>query len=195
MTRSTHPAAFAWNEAVIIRAICRQVLQRKCLLLVDNCNWTGHECDVLGVTQDLRIIDIEAKISRADFKADAAKDKWWHRQSWRDQQAGAPRVHRDWPPRVWKHYYAAPAEIWRPELLPLAASPASGVILLRERDGVVTASVERRAKPCADAQRITAADAIDIARLANLRMWETADVCWRQGAELRAWRAECAEAS
>ena len=187
-------STFEWSEGVIIRAICRQVLQRKCLLLVDNCNWTGHECDVLGVTQDLRIIDIEAKISRADFKADAKKDKWWHHQSWRDQVDGVPRVHRDWPPRVWKHYYAMPVAIWRPELLPMAASPASGVILLRERDGVVTASVERRAKPCADAQRISAADAIDIARLANLRMWETSDACWRANAELRRLREAAAAA-
>lgn len=166
-----------WTEAKIINAISRQVLQCKCLLLVDNCNWTGHECDVLGVTQDLRIIDVEAKISRADFRADAKKDKWWHRLTAAEAAArGVGLWERgdrvDHPPKVWKHYYAMPAEIWKPEMLSMAASPASGVILLRERGGVIVASVERRAVPNAHAARLTAANAVDIARLASLRMWE-----------------------
>jgi hypothetical protein len=63
-----------WSEYNIARAIALQTLARKCVVLVDNCNWTGHECDVLGVTTDLRIIDVEVKISRADLKADAKKD-------------------------------------------------------------------------------------------------------------------------
>jgi hypothetical protein len=50
-----------WSESTIARAISLQTLQRRCVLLVDNCSWTGHECDVLGVTTDLRIIDIEIK--------------------------------------------------------------------------------------------------------------------------------------
>lgn len=176
----TVAAAFRWDEATIIRAISRQVLQRKCLLLVDNCNWTGHECDVLGVTQDLRIIDIEAKISRADFRADAKKDKWWHRLTAAEAHVrGVSMWERgdrvDHPVRVWKHYYAMPADIWKPEMLSMAASPASGVILLRERAGLITASVERRATPNPQAERLTPSNAIDIARLANLRMWEAYD--------------------
>lgn len=181
VSESSAPAAsstFAWSESIIIRTISRQVLQSKCILLVDNCNWTGHECDVLGVTQDLRIIDIEAKISRADFKADAKKDKWWRRLTYAEAQErgvsmwdfkGDPLQH---PQKVWKHYYAMPAEIWKPEMLSMAASPASGVILLRERGGLITASVERRAVPDPNAERLTAESAIDIARLANIRMWE-----------------------
>jgi len=62
------------NAHAIARAIALQTLARRCVVLVDNCNWTGHECDVLGVTTDLRIIDVEIKISRADFRADAAKE-------------------------------------------------------------------------------------------------------------------------
>lgn len=69
-----------WNEGMIARAISLQTLNRRCVLLVDRCNWTGNECDVLAVTVDLRVIDVEIKISRADLKADAAKDKWWIRQ-------------------------------------------------------------------------------------------------------------------
>jgi len=56
-----------WSEHKIARAIALQTLAKKCVVLVDNCNFTGYECDVLAVTQDLRIIDIEVKISRADL--------------------------------------------------------------------------------------------------------------------------------
>ena len=64
-----------WNEGLIARAISLQTLQRKCVVLVPNCNWTGHECDVLAVTTDLRIIDVEVKISRADFRPMRARTR------------------------------------------------------------------------------------------------------------------------
>lgn len=161
-----------WNEHMIARAIALQTLARKCVVLVDNCNWTGYECDVLGVTTDLRIIDVEVKISRGDLKADAAKDKWWHRLSWRAE--GPPRL-REHPPKVWKHYYALPKDIWKPELLACLPSPASGVLLLREgKSSAMPFVVEcvRRSTPAKDAYRLTPAQAVDVARLANLRMWE-----------------------
>lgn len=181
-----------WNEFVIARAIAVQTLARKCVVLVDNCNWTGHECDVLGVTTDLRIIDVEVKISRADLKADAKKDKWWSRtflgygpreevrdSAGRLQMVRQPSLYdekpRQHPPKVWKHYYAMPADIWKPELLDCMPSQASGVILMREQRNSVTpvaAEVVRRAKPAKDAYRLQPSQVLDIARLANLRMWE-----------------------
>lgn len=165
-----------WTEHVIARAIALQTLARKCVVLVDNCGWTGHECDVLALTTDLRIIDVEVKISRADLKADAGKDKWWHRYGWQQyQNSPPPAVARLHPPKVWKHYYAMPADIWKPELLATLPSKASGVLLLREQRNATTpivVSVERRATPNREATRITPASALDIARLANLRMWE-----------------------
>ncbi|WP_342617204.1 hypothetical protein [Rhodoferax sp. GW822-FHT02A01] len=162
-----------WNEGMIARAISLQTLARKCVVLVDNCNWTGHECDVLGVTTDLRIIDVEVKISRSDLKADAKKDKWWHRVSygWVD---GPPRPVTH-PRKVWKHYYALPAEIWKPELLDCLPSTSSGVLLLRQGgwpQPPVIVSCERRATPAKDAYRLKPEEVMDIARLANLRMWE-----------------------
>lgn len=57
-----------WSEQSIARAIALQTLARKCVVLIDNCSWTGYECDVLAVTTDLRVIDVEVKISRADLK-------------------------------------------------------------------------------------------------------------------------------
>jgi len=175
-----------WNEHTIARAISLQLLQRKCIVMVPNCSWTGHECDVLAVTTDLRIIDIEVKISRSDLKADAGKDKWWHRLNYSQavqagrQQPGQPwdpyahRMPREWPRKVWKHYYALPADIWTDELMARLPSPRSGVLLLREGRGTVPVVVEcrRRATPDKDAAKLTAEQAVDIARLANLRMWD-----------------------
>lgn len=164
-----------WSEGKIARAIALQTLARKCVVLVDRCNWTGHECDVLGVTTDLRLIDVEVKISRADFKADAKKDKWWHRQGWAWNEPRPDPVHRDWPPKVWKHYVAMPAELWDVALFEFMPSPASGLLLVREQRSSTTpiaVQCERRATPNKDAGRVTPAQAVDIARLANLRMWE-----------------------
>lgn len=181
-----------WSEHLLARAVALQVLNRKCLVLVDNCIWTGHECDVLGVTRDLRIIDVEIKISRADLKADAKKEKWWHRQylgqgprtelhnaSGKLIGIHSPPIYdsqpRVWPPKVWKHYYCFPKDLWVPELANHLPSQESGVLLFyRQRNShtPIAMTVERSAKPNKQAEKITPADAIDIARLANLRMWE-----------------------
>lgn len=165
-----------WNEYTIARAISRQTLARKCLVLVDNCNWTGHECDVLGVTMDLRIIDVEVKISRADLKADAKKDKWWHRVGYGWDEDRPEPVALTHPPKVWKHYYALPKEIWKPELLDCLPSASSGVLLLKHYTDLgkdlIWVTCERRATPAKDAYRLKPAQVMDISRLANLRMWE-----------------------
>jgi len=166
-----------WDERKIGRAVCRQVLLSKCIVLVENTSWTGHECDLLGVTMDLRVIDVEVKISRADLKADAAKDKWWHRRAgWLYGTEPPPRPRewpREWPPKVWKHYYALPRDLWDVALFDALPSPNSGVLLMTERsNGAITIAVERRATPNRDAERLSPADVLDVARLANLRMWD-----------------------
>jgi hypothetical protein len=178
-----------WSEYSIARAIALQTLARRCVVLVDNCNWTGHECDVLAVTKDLRIIDVEVKISRADLKADARKDKWWHRQllgyaerkETYNEAGRLVRVERpavydvkalQHPQKVWKHYYAMPADIWKPEFLDCLPSTASGVLLLRAMRSRIDVECIRRATPDRDAHKLTPAQVINIARLANLRMWE-----------------------
>ena len=179
-------AATPWSERMLARAVALQVLERKCLVLVDNCSWTGHECDVLAVTRDLRIIDVEIKISRADLKADAKKEKWWHRRNnWAFSSANAggfakvgppaPDTQLELPQRVWKHYYAFPKELWKPELLDALPSKSSGVLLFYRQASAITPlamTVHRRATPDKGAERITPADALDIARLASLRMWD-----------------------
>lgn len=160
------------NERVIATLVAREILRRRCVVLVDNCAWTGHECDVLAVTHDFRIIDVEIKMTRADLKADAAKDKWWHRLY---VPVGQPRndQRRDWPPRIWKHYFAVPADMWDAHLLTFLPSPASGVITVANGSrGIAFAEVVRRAKPNPNAKRLDHAQVLDIARLANLRMWD-----------------------
>lgn len=129
------------------------------------------------MTTDLRIIDVEVKISRADLRADAGKAKWWHHRGYNPHhEPTPPGVLREHPPRVWKHYYAMPASIWEPGLLDCLASPASGVLLVDvTRHGYIFARCERRAKPARDAYRLTNQQVMEIARLANLRMWSAYD--------------------
>lgn len=199
-----------WNEHSIARAIALQTLARKCVVLVDNCNWTGHECDVLAVTNDLRIIDVEVKISRSDLKADAKKDKWWHRyynhtyeevtlpSGRKYQRQVQQRTALTHPHKVWKHYYALPANIWKPELLDCLPSAASGVLLLREQRNSHTplaVHVERRATPAKDAFRLKPEQVMDIARLANLRMWEAYRRAGESAAQASALRQSVAEAA
>ncbi len=163
---------------MIARALAMDTFQRRHLVVTPNTSWTGEECDLLVVTKDLRIIDIEIKISRADLKADAAKDKWYMRWDGRvdgfDDEGNKVRRVRPWPAKVWKHYYAIPEEIWADELAESLPSPASGVILLRRSDSgePVIARIVRPAKPCRKAKQITAENALDIARLASIRMWQ-----------------------
>lgn len=163
-----------WTEASIGSALARQTFKGG-LCIVPNCNWTGHECDLLVVTDKLYAVDVEIKISRADLKADARKDKWWQQTaSWRWGETRPPPVHRDWPPRVWKHYYALPRALWKPELLDCLGSSASGVILIAGDPArrIAETQVVRRAKPNADAKPLGAAAVAHVARLASLRMWD-----------------------
>jgi hypothetical protein len=179
------------TETSIARALAMQYFNRKYLVVVPNCSWPGSECDVLCVTENLRIIDVEIKISRSDLKADAKKCKWWEsrilgygeevvkehagRLVSRHRPALYEKTARQWPQKVWKHYYAMPKEIWKPELADSMPSKASGILLLSEQayDGKLIATCERRAMPCKDAEKLSPAAAVDIARLASLRMWES----------------------
>ena len=165
----------AWTEGTIGAALARQTFKGG-LVVVPNCTWTGHECDLLVVTEKLMLVDVEVKISRADLKADAKKDKWWRRTAtWRPGETRPDPVHRDWPPKVWKHYYALPRAIWKPELMDILASTASGVILLgteRHPDQFVVDLI-RKPQPNRDAKPIDAGSVAAIARLASLRMWDS----------------------
>lgn len=153
------------------------------VLVVPNCTWAGNETDMLIIEPNLRLIDVEIKVSRADLKADAKKDKWWHSRPWSKRHL--PREPRAWPAKVWKHYYAFPRELWTDDLAQHLPA-ASGILLvyalkaehIRDRGGLgkygvgqLHCTVQRRAKPNKDAKPINANDAVDLARLCSLRMW------------------------
>ena len=141
-----------------------------------------------GGHREPRLIDVEIKISRADLKADAAKAKWWHQR-----YVGAPRrvearrarapdsTSQHLRPRIRAAHLATQgleallrdaADIWSDDLLGSLGSPASGVLLLADAGGELRIRVRRPAKPCRGAEPISPAAAVDIARLASLRMWD-----------------------
>jgi len=168
-----------WSEQSIARAICMQIFKGS-LMMVPNCNWTGNECDLLVIDKTLRIIDLEIKISRADFKCDAKKDKWWshydreidgNMKAWND--AGRPRRAREWPQKVWKHYFVMPKEIWDDSLLEFLPSESCGVLLISEYQGEIHIHVKKMAKPNIKSDKIAPETCVDIGRLAAFRMWES----------------------
>jgi hypothetical protein len=159
------------HESEIILALSQQFFKNRILMAVDHCYWTGHECDVLGVTKCLKLIDIEIKVSRSDFRADRRKDKWWHDTYYK----GDKRVsQRDWPPKVWKHYFVMPREIFSKDLVKDLPSRNCGIILAHKPPSfssvVLTAYRGARANP--DPKRLTAENMADIGRLISLRLWE-----------------------
>lgn len=146
------------------------------LCVIDRCTRLGSECDLLVVTTNLRAIDCEVKISRADLKADRKKDKWFDfpRGRWIDgRREQPPPVPRDWPRNVWKHYYAVAAPIWRDDLLE-HCQPKSGVVTVELRpDGSLRhIDVKRRCVANRNDTPLKPDVIVDIARLASLRMWD-----------------------
>src|SRR5687767_1522309 len=66
-----------WTETTMARAIIHSQLFARQLLIVPNCTWAGHESDLLAIDpRNMKLVEIEIKISRADLLADAKKDKW-----------------------------------------------------------------------------------------------------------------------
>jgi hypothetical protein len=142
------------------------------LCVLDRCLWPGSECDLLVLTKTLRVIDVEIKISRADLKADRAKNKWFDFPEWGARAKGATKTEREWPRKVWKHYYAVAAPIWRDDLLE-HCKPKSGVLVVHLRDNgrLHHITVKRRVTANRDYEPVSMNDVVDIARLASHRMW------------------------
>lgn len=158
----------------VTRLVAAHLFQRSAVLIVPECGWTGHECDALVVTRQLKIIDLEIKRSRADLLADLKKDKWWRHdiKSW-DPRTWSYKTRRSlsWPPQVWKHWYAVEKPAWRADLLPRLPE-ASGVIVFECRYRSISASVIRQPQPNRRAEVLDSASLIDLCRLSNLRLWD-----------------------
>lgn len=164
-----------WTERRIAAHLQRHVFGNA-LMVVPNTAWTGAECDLLVVHKSGRLIDVEIKISRADFRADQLKDKWWHRMPHKARQHDERgwRAHI-WPDKIWRHYYVIPHELWNPDLLS-HISPASGVITLRRvGGGHIRHEVQRRVRCNPAAQPVTTSQALDIARYCSFRLWSALD--------------------
>lgn len=163
-----------WTAAQIARALYHQFFRQRHMIVVPNCYFAGHEADMLVVHRNLKLIDVEIKISRADLKADLSKNKWWTRPDfW--VAPNAVGVRREWPPRIWRHYFVAPVDIWKPELLD-SIPAASGVIVIdADRYGTPKVKSVRRARSNPDAKPAEARDIVDLGRLANMRMWDALD--------------------
>lgn len=164
-----------WSEREIARNLFWHTFRSKHLVIVPNCCWPGSECDLLIVRNDLRLMDVEIKISRADLKADIHKDKWLEPHNYKKHGFGPdfkqPRATVSHPQKIWKHYYALPDEIWTGELL--ESIPAvSGIILLRNGATQPWLRIVRQAKPNSAAGPITAEDVCAIAKSQACRMWE-----------------------
>lgn len=171
-TANEKAGSVKWDETLIARRLAVNFFNRKYLIVVPNCNWPGNETDLLVITENMRIIDIEIKISRSDLKADGKKDKWFHHWDWKidgPRRHDSDRRSREWPMHAWKHYYCLPTNIWDRSLLNSLPSAKSGVLLINDSSPMI--SVERKATANKDAKKISPEDAVDIARLASLRMW------------------------
>lgn len=151
-----------WTADRIARILQQNTF--KAHAVIPNCYWPGDECDLLVVDDQRRLLDVEIKISRADFKADAAKSKWWDRVRWNRPDVGGPR---EWPRRVARHYFAMPADIWKDDLVKSLPSQACGIILV----GKHSAWVERRAKANPEPYVLTADDLHDLLRASMVRIW------------------------
>lgn len=179
-------ATHKWSAARLGNFLTRFTFNRGVLIVVPECYWAGHEADLLVVdSKTMKLIDVEIKISRADLKADVGKAKWWHRDlpyhdadgkwiDWHERQ----KIHtclpepRLWPPKIWKHYYCMPAEIWEPGLVDVIPKHSGILLVSGDPDDYNLVKSHRKAIANKEAKPITPQQALDIARLAGLRLWE-----------------------
>lgn len=179
------------SELTLAAALARGYFD-DCLCSLDNCQQTGFETDLLVVDKRMRVIDVEIKLSRADLKRDRDKSKW--RYEWKtNPKNGRPTLQRvqsetpaDWPAGAWKHFVAAPAEIWNDKLF-AHMSPASGLLLIEDRTPEPAhwrVLLHRKAQPN-KAVKPLAIDAMrQIARLQTFRLWAAYKAAGWVGAEV-----------
>lgn len=164
-----------WTARELAKSLHLNVFRARYLVVCPNCHFTGHECDLLAVRADLRLVDVEIKISRQDLKADKHKEKWLKPLEWlRWGETRGPREPVPYPPKIWKHYYALPKAIWTDELLE-EIQPISGILLIKDWGDRPYMTVKRQAKPNKEAKAIEPRDLCKIAKLTSDRMWSAYD--------------------
>lgn len=164
-----------WTADRVAHACLHQFMDRSAVI-IPNCYFTGYEADLLVVdSRSLKLIDIEIKVDRSDLKADISKDKW-NISRWVSENGVSTRkeFRREFAPKVWKHYFAMPAALWKPELEDFIPK-TSGVITFSDykySGSGTQVKVVRRAKTNPEAKAISDRDVFNLGRLANLRYWE-----------------------
>lgn len=166
-----------WTAREVCRQLYIQAFHGRYLVVCPNTYWPGSETDLLVVRRDLRLMEVEIKVSRADLRVDARKEKWfdvhWNPkpgERWVHPSLRARTV-RSHPRRIWKHYYCMPESVWK-DGLDEGIAPASGIILLRDHRDRPGAILERQAKAAKVADRITLEELTDIARVQSWKMWQ-----------------------
>jgi len=164
-----------WTAREISRSLFWNTFSQRHLVVAPNCHAAGYEADLLIVRHDLRLMDVEIKISRKDLKEDKTKDKWFKEWDFAAHGWRSPRPEErepvGHPNKIWKHYYALPEEIWDEKLWP-DIQPNSGVILIRSNSAIRPwLRILKQAKPNRAAQPIGLDEFKKIANSLSFRMW------------------------
>jgi len=139
---------------------------RRCVA-VPNVSWglLPWEADLLVLNSSGYLYEVEIKVSIADLKRDRAKGKW-------------RRVSRAPTDLLRAMWFAMPAEVWAHKDAAEVVPEHAGVIVVDpfaplkfERSRVV-----REAKPNRSAQKVSAADKFQLARLGVMRFWSQKDL-------------------
>ena len=162
-----------WTEREIGYCLARGLFASRAVVLVPECTYPGHECDILVVERGCRLIEVEVKATLADLLADAKKDKWYRGRLFYGPDGRHVRGEaREWPVMIWRHYYCFPEAIWNPERILPVLPAASGILTGDDPRKSLKLDVRRRARSNPEAKPLSANAVCNLARLANLRMWD-----------------------
>jgi len=129
-------------------------LRRK--YIVPNVSWgwnLKHEADLIVVSKNLWAVEIEIKVSAADLKADAKKEKWL----------------REYDDKISKLIYAVPADLF--DLCKQSVPEFCGILAFNE-NGSLAASRKAKEIPAKKPRRkITEKELISLLRLGCMRLW------------------------
>ena len=142
-----------FTEQKIINSVGKYFLNGKYLLAVNNFYWTGYECDLFCITNDLKPIEFEIKVSRKDFLLDGKKDKWKKSLA------------------TWKHYYLMPKAIFTDDMVEMLPHPNSGILTIVEDGSIVKIYQEKPAKANRAIKAIEPQILMNVARLVSMRLW------------------------
>ena len=128
--------------------------------IVPNVSWgwgLRHEADLIVVSKNLWVTEIEIKVSAADLKADAKKEKWG----------------REYDDKISKLIYAVPADLFEtcknniPEFCGILAFKENGSLAEIRKAKEIPAKKPRR--------KITEKELIALLRLGCMRLWRKDD--------------------